>query len=389
MRARLIITLLLALLLASCGDDDGVFPTGSTQGPEETTAITAGASTSEGPTTTTASSTITSLAAPAGLSWARVRDDEAIFGPSAGGAGVSMRSVAAGGPGLVAVGYEDSGEDWDAAVWTSADGLTWSRVPHDEAVFGGPDIQDMEGVVAGGPGLVAVGWDHSGGEADAAVWVSADGFTWTRVSDAALGGPGDQAMRAVAAGGPGLVAVGDEFGPETPELAAAVWTSPDGLAWTRVPHDEAVFGGPGPQSMTAVAAWGQGLVAVGYEDQTESDTNAAVWTSPDGVTWARIPHDDAVFGGAGDQWIGGVAGAGTGVVAVGSVWTDEDGTAVVWWSSDGAIWNRIPDDEAVFGGAGWAGMVSVAAGGPGLVAVGSGGSEELEHAAVWVSPPTG
>jgi len=183
------------------------------------------------------------------------------------------------------------------------------------------------------------------------------------------------------------VAVGDEFGPDTPELDAAVWTSPDGRTWTRVPPDEAVFGGPGPQSMTAVALWGWGLIAVGYEDQTESDTNGVVWTSPDGVTWART-LDDAVFGGAGEQWIGGVAGAETGVVAVGSVWTDVDGTAVVWWVSDGA-WNRIPDDEAVFGGAGWADMVSVAAGGPGWVAVGSSGSDEVEHAAVWVSPPAG
>ena len=42
-------------------------------------------------------------------------------------------SVTVGGPGLVAVGAEDSGSlDRDAAVWTSVDGIAWSRVPHDE-----------------------------------------------------------------------------------------------------------------------------------------------------------------------------------------------------------------------------------------------------------------
>ncbi|HUU61161.1 MAG TPA: hypothetical protein VMX37_02095, partial [Acidimicrobiia bacterium] len=58
------------------------------------------------------------------------------------------------------------------AVWTSADGLVWSRVPHDEALFVGVDAQQMIAVIPGGPGLVAVGYGVSGGETDAAVWVS-------------------------------------------------------------------------------------------------------------------------------------------------------------------------------------------------------------------------
>jgi hypothetical protein len=59
-------------------------------------------------------------------------------------------------------------------------------------------------------------------------------------------------MLSVTTGGPGLVAVGTDGYPyignsgqlsEFPdELAvdAAVWTSPDGLVWTRVPHNEAI-----------------------------------------------------------------------------------------------------------------------------------------------------
>jgi len=43
-------------------------------------------------------------------------------------------------------------------------------VPHDEAVFGGAGDQWMRSVVMGGPGLVAVGFDSSGGDWDAAVW---------------------------------------------------------------------------------------------------------------------------------------------------------------------------------------------------------------------------
>jgi hypothetical protein len=107
-----------------------------------------------------------------GLVWLRVPSDEAAFG---GSGDQMMSAVVAGGPGLVAVGHDDAGEDEDAAVWTSPDGLVWSRVPHDEAVFGSGHEQMMSSVAVGGPGLVAVGYSYLGADGDAAVWTSADG----------------------------------------------------------------------------------------------------------------------------------------------------------------------------------------------------------------------
>ena len=158
-------------------------------------------------------------------------------------------------------------------VWTSTDGLVWQRVAHDEAVFGGADRQSMESVTIGGPGLVAVGVDS--GLYASAVWTSTDGLVWQRVPhDGAVFGDGDnkQWMRSVTVGGPGLVAVGWDDGRQ----AAAVWTSVDGITWQRVPHDETVFGGDFLQDMSSVAAGGPGLVAVG----TDEDQNAAaVWIS--------------------------------------------------------------------------------------------------------------
>ncbi len=44
-------------------------------------------------------------------------------------------------------------------MWISADGITWSQVFHDEAVFGGESRQEMNSVITGGLGLVAVGID--------------------------------------------------------------------------------------------------------------------------------------------------------------------------------------------------------------------------------------
>lgn len=306
-----------------------------------------------------------------GLTWSRLPHHPAIFG---GGFEQVMNSVAPGGPGLVAVGQSGPGEDGEgrAAVWTSPDGVAWSRVPHDEAVFG---RAVMSSVTAGGPGLVAVGTSD-----EAAVWTSADGVVWSRVPDdqavfGSRGGAPYVAMKSVKAGGPGLVAVGIEGHPHGPNVIAAVWTSPDGFTWSRVTHDEAVFGRGEDghhTEMRSVAVGGPGLVAVGgsWFGEDGQQGGAAVWTSVDGSTWSRVPHDEVVFGGA----MNGVAAGGPGMVAVG---LDDQGAAV-WTSSDGFTWSRIPHDEAVFGGAE---MSTVTAGGRGLVAVGWDGP----GAAVWTS----
>ncbi len=260
--------------------------------------------------------------------------------------------------------------------------LAWSRIPHDEAVLGGVGFQGMWSVTAGGPGLVAVGQDAPGGDRDAAVWTSPDGITWSRVphDEAALGGEGGQGMWSVTAGGPGLVAVGSNG------QDAAVWTSPDGITWSRVPHEETVLGGEGDQRMSSVTAGGPGLVAVG-EDGLGEDFDAAVWTSPDGITWSRVPHDEAVLGGESRQRMPSVTAGGPGLVAVGfdAPDNDVDKDAAVWMSPDGITWSRVPHDEAVFGGDGVQQMLSVTAGGPGLVAVGNVGFGDELDVAVWVA----
>ena len=130
-----------------------------------------------------------------------------------------MNSVTAGGPGLVAVGSDNPGGDRDGAVWTSPDGFNWSRVPHDEVIFGGESSQAMDSVTAGGPGLVAVGFDHRPSAQDGAAWTSSDGITWSRVPDdeEVFGGEGFHSMLGVTSGGPGIVAVGGRLG------GAAVW----------------------------------------------------------------------------------------------------------------------------------------------------------------------
>ncbi|NIA25677.1 MAG: hypothetical protein GWP04_08925 [Gammaproteobacteria bacterium] len=273
-----------------------------------------------------------------GVAWSRVVGDDAALG---GEGFEQMLSVTAGGPGLVAVGSVMSSLDGsrDAAAWASPDGVTWTRVRGNDAALGGEGFQQMFDVTAGGPGLVAVGMDSAGGDMDAAVWTSSDGLTWSRMSeeDAALGGADEQVMASVSAGGPGLVAVGMDSAGGGAD--AAVWTSPDGVTWTRVPGDEAVFGGVGRQEMASVSAGGPGLVAVGSDASGPGgDVDAAVWTSPDGVTWTRIPGDETVFGGASDQMMLSVTAGGPGLVAVGMEVSRPDG------DPEAAVWIGVRDD---------------------------------------------
>lgn len=328
------------------------------------------------------------------MTWRRIED----VGTFGGEGTQAMLDVAVGDGLIVGVGYGESGGDLDAAVWYSQDASTWSRVAHDEAVFGGDAEQRMHGVIPLGSGFLAVGFDGDASEpsltnvdgtevttARPAVWRSEDGIGWERVpADAVLTGEDDFLwMTDVAARGSTLVAVGvayqyteplavyrygdcrDGFPPAKPvelDLDAAVWTSIDGRVWTRVEPPGSVFGGDDAwQRMYAVAPAGPGFVAVGQEgfdfigvdEWTPLECNnpegtshvmdnvAAVWTSPDGETWTRVATTPELEHTSGN-WatMFDVVAGGPGVVAVG-IDAGRTEPAAVWTSPDGSTWQRM------------------------------------------------
>ncbi len=206
----------------------------------------------------------------------------------------AVNSITVGGPGLVAVGSGVE-EDYDAngagaRVWTgTADGNSWSRLPDDPSVLGGPGDQEMKDVVPGGPGLVAAGYgsaDISGGqEYTGLAWTSPDGIIWKRSA------PGeavfaDAELFGVAAGGPGIVVAGAVHNQNmisgslaSESLGAAVWTSTGGLSWSRIllPYEGEDAGLNA--SAARVASFSGGLVVVGSIDYPGSDTTGAIWVS--------------------------------------------------------------------------------------------------------------
>ena len=330
-----------------------------------------------------------------GYDWTRIQTTEETFGGSRHHAITAMTAV---GPGVVAAGWTGprragQGRQGDAAVWVSEDGYTWSFLD-DWAVFGGPGRQRINGVTASGPGLVAVGYEKHAGKR-AAVWVSADGMTWSRVSDDSPPFSEEShtlVMWSVTTGGPGLVAVGSDEPWENGDNGsdAAVWVSEDGYDWTRVPDSDAAFGGPRDQVMRTVTAGGPGLVATGSDEYS-----TAVWVSADGYHWEKqvvFPAD-----GPGGTWIAEVVAAGSGLVAVGEAPKTSvlDRVAAAWFSEDGYTWIRYP--ESAFPTIGtcptprdepwcYTSIGGIAVGGPGLVVVGADPSREgATEAAVWVA----
>jgi class 3 adenylate cyclase len=316
-----------------------------------------------------------------GIRWSRAAPAE-LHRPG----GQAMTAVTGGRRGLVAVGWSSSSGDMDAAVWTSSDGSSWKGVAGAEEL-GGVGDQVMNRVAPGGPGLIAVGYEDAGEGRDGAIWTSSDGLSWDRVrsADAILGGIGNQEVRSLAGSGDRLVAVG--YDDARGDLDAAAWSSRGGRRWRRVPHAARVFGGPGEQYMNAVTAHRSGFVAVGW-DTVHTSLDAAAWTSSDGTAWERVPQDEVEFGGQGRQLMYGVDSGGSGLVAVGRDTSGGGSDAAVWFSEDGVTWARSPGDEEILGGDRAQEMRWVAFLGDRLVGAGWDRKGGLgEDAAVWWTRP--
>lgn len=146
------------------------------------------------------------------------------------------------------------------------------------------------------------------------------------------------------------------------------WRSRDGLTWVRADLAPATFGGGVPDAAVQLSS---GWVAVGYH-ATADGTSRDVWTSPDGVAWARDPSAT----GRGFEQISALTGSGQTAVMVATV---AGGSQMLLSSHDGQVWAQTPDLDATLGRNST--VVDAVASASGIVAVGYSGSER----SVWRS----
>ena len=287
---------------------------------------------------------------PDGETWTPVEDPDGELG----GPNTSISSIVAGGPGFVAAGsFHDK-----PAAWTSPDGLEWALAQELSSTSGWVNT-----VVQHGSGFIAEGNLKSDGPTDPddvepgivpTAWTSVDGTSWAPVADDTLGLLSDEfALGTLLSGGHTLQLTGDDStrnggasyvtinhdedrclntdagcGPDGGNVWTVLQTSVDGQAWTRVPEQQHGLDG----LVNEVIDTDAGFVAVGRLTSDADWSDAAIWTSVDGITWESVT--DESFGGERGQVMNDVVATDNGLVAVGI--TGWDQTAVANWSA--AVW---------------------------------------------------
>jgi hypothetical protein len=217
---------------------------------------------------------------PSGNAWL---DAHTTF-PGGGTTSIGFEALTSGGPGFVAVGTEAAFPveaslvpPVGASVATSADGSTWTLNDPQAPEFTAGWMHD---VAAGPAGIVAVGETALA----PTIWYSADGGSWTRLTDAVS--PSNASVRSVATGPGGFVAVGDDGD------TALAWVSSDGRSWQPSPASPSLEGA----RMLWVRWLGTSYVATG----ATASGDGVAWESPDGVTWTRL-DTGSIFRGASIQ----------------------------------------------------------------------------------------
>lgn len=219
----------------------------------------------------TVSSSVALLTSHDGVSWTPV-NDTSMFGSTA-----SIQTITWGPHGLVAIGAVGPGAS-EPAIWVSASGTVWQRLTLPSEIFKGAHFYDLR---ASASAYSIVGDTHSVGgssaEVAAAAWWSGDGRTWAKASidpEPAVSEGSPNYLR-VSTGG--FLAVASESN----DHPLMTWTSRDGRSWKPTAASSSVAAAPS----ILISDDGTRLVAVGAGDLQPLQ----MWSSSDGVTWQPLP----------------------------------------------------------------------------------------------------
>jgi hypothetical protein len=141
-----------------------------------------------------------------------------------------------------------------------------------------------------------------------------------------------------------VVVGGDDHG------NGAIWVSEDGLDWTAVQDDDLLASAGSRLDLSDVTAGGPGLVAVGSTGFSDAGTaRSVVWVSTDGLDWERLPDNTIdhgkLFRVVRDE-------TSDRLMAISSPTSTMPGW-MLWTSSDGINWSRTSSPGSWIGGVTW------------------------------------
>ncbi len=206
-----------------------------------------------------------------GIRWTRARRIPG-YSPSDVGHN-AMTGVIRGGPGLIAYGFASSvGPPELGLIWTSRDGLTWTKSP---TVFRSGMSGNISLVFGAKPRWFAL----VVGDDPQRAFSSATGYRWTPIE---MSGLTDRPRAAVRAAGAWFLVGTSQSG--MPRWGVASWRSADGTTWTSIPMEQPAEVGFDAYA-TALASGPRGLVAVGYrvkydDGASRFDYYGLVWVRP-------------------------------------------------------------------------------------------------------------
>ena len=235
-------------------------------------------------------------------------------------------------------GSDENGNDIPVVIRSSAssDGLHWAAAATVDTagIVGSIEITK---IVEGPSGLLALGYpvgDTCGGPATVvALWTSADGGTWRRVTlpkDFRTG-----QVHTIDGGSAGFIATGSRADGTT----QALWTSPDGRTWTSRPLPKV---SSGTLVLDGATSFAGGFVLAGAvlgegECGGPAHLHAATWWSADGAAWSRSALPGSMT----------AAGARIGVQAISdrvvvvTQTSPDDSKLLAWTSTDGRSWTAV------------------------------------------------
>ena len=213
------------------------------------------------------------------------------------------------------------------AVWRSIAGAAWERLPQLASMQTGT----IDGVIVAGGALVAHGW--AGEDSQATVWTSADGITWSQTADLA---EIDQVTAMAELPSGGLVAFGSTYSSDLGDIELRAASSTDGVHFARI--DVPAL----PATMIQAAVPGPGgIVAVGDGEDLDLNFNGVTLQSADGLTWTQTSASDGSFAGSALEAVHAVP---SGYVAIGIEPLPDDfgvATGGSWSSTDGLSWRTL------------------------------------------------